>query len=115
MHKGFFEQGFMAYLGHRFPSVFEGTGGIFTRELVENLIRYAHQYEHISKDQFCYFLSDLLPEVEFGEVAAFMEDDCLTSSYGLVEKRRVMEEMDIRIEADGEIFHVFVEGKELYL
>lgn len=115
MKKGFNDKGFMAYMNYQFPSVFSGLGGSFTWELLENLIEYAHKYEQVSKDQFCVFLSDLIPEVEMGEVAAFMEDDYLTASYGIAEKRRVMEEKDIRVEIADGVTHVFVGGEELYL
>ena len=115
MKKGFNNEGFMAYMKYQFPSAFAGDGNSFTRELLENLIEHAHKYEQVSKDQFCEFLADLLPEVEMGEVAAFMEDGCLTTSYGLLEKRRVMDEMGIRVETENGITRVFVRGKELYL
>lgn len=115
MKKGFNDEGFMAYVEYQFPGVFSRSGGSFTRELLENLIEYAHKHEQVGKDQFCDFLSSLLPEMEMGEVAAFMEDDCLTASYGIVEKRRVMEERDIRVEVTDGVTHVFVGGEELYL
>lgn len=115
MKKGFNDEGFMAYMSYAFPDVFTGKGSSFTRDLLENLIEYAHKYEQVSKDQFCVFLSDLIPEVEMGEVATFMDDDCLTASYGIAEKRRVMEEKDIRVEISDGVTHVFVGGEELYL
>lgn len=115
MKKGFNDEGFMAYVEYQFPGVFSRSGGSFTRELLENLIEYAHKHEQVGKDQFCDFLSSLLPEIEMGEVAAFMEDDCLTASYGIAEKRRVMEERDIRVEVTDGVTHVFVGGEDLYL
>ena len=115
MKKGFNDEGFMAYVEYQFPGVFSRSGGSFTRELLENLIEYAHKHEQVGKDQFCDFLSSLLPEMEMGEVAAFMEDDCLTASYGIAENRRVMEERDIRVEVTDGVIHVFVGGEELYL
>lgn len=115
MQKGFNNEGFMAYIAYQFPGVFAGNGSSFTRELLENLIEYAMKYEHVSKDQFCEFLADLLPEVEMGEVAAFMEDGCLTTTYGIAEKRRVMEEKDIQVNVENGVAHVFVNGEELYL
>ena len=97
-------------------SVFSKCGeSSFARDLLENLIEYAHKHEQVSKDQFCEFLADLIPEVEMGEIAAFMEDECLTESYGLAEKRRVMKERNIRVEDDGGVTHIFVNGEELYL
>ena len=115
MKKGFNDEGFMAYVEYQFPGVFSRSGGSFTRELLENLIEYAHKHEQVGKDQFCDFLSSLLPEMEMGEVAAFMEDDCLTASYGIAEKRRVMEERDIRVEVTDGVTHVLVGGEALYL
>lgn len=117
MKKGFNDEAFMAYMTYRFPNIFVEApedSYSFVRELLMNLIEYAHKHEHVSKDQFCMFLSDLIPEVEMGEVAAFMEDNCLTASYGIAEKRRVMEEKDIRAEVVDDVAHVFVDGKELH-
>ena len=51
----------------------------YARQTVLNIIDYAHKHEHISKDQFAYFISDLLPEVEFLEVARFCDDAILTN------------------------------------
>lgn len=112
MKKGFNNEGFIAYMAYQFPSVFAGDGSSFTRGLLENLIEHAHKYKQVSKDQFCEFLAYLLPEVEMGEVAAFMEEDCLTASYGLAEKRRVMDERGIRVESENGITRVFVREKE---
>lgn len=75
MEQGFNKTAFMAYL----ENIFQGFEYSFVRELVENVIAYANKWERVSKDQFAYFVSDMLPEVEFGEVAAFLEDACLTA------------------------------------
>lgn len=114
MKKGFNETAFIAYLEYMFPSVFNRSGSSFIREMVMNLIEYAHKHEQVSKDQFCEFLSELIPEVEMGEVAAFMDDASLTVSYGIAEKRRVMDEKNIVVNVENGITHVFVDGKELY-
>lgn len=74
MEQGFNKTAFMEYL----EKTFGGFENSFLREIVENVIAYANMYERVSKDQFVYFVSDILPEVEFGEVAAFMDDGCLT-------------------------------------
>ena len=79
--KGFDKEKFMGYM----ESVFDLNG--FSRELIENIIDYAHEHEHISKDQFAYFVSDMLPEVEFCEVAGFCEDEILTKN-GIAEKEK---------------------------
>lgn len=75
MRKGFDERGFMAYL----EETFGGFDNCFLRGAVQNVIDYAQKWEHVSKDQFAYFLSDMLPEVEFGEVAMFCDDAILTA------------------------------------
>ena len=58
----------------------------YTRELIENLVNYAENHEHTTRDSLAYFLSDIIPDVEFGDVAAFCRDDILTS-YGLEMKK----------------------------
>lgn len=62
MKKGFNDEGFMAYVEYQFPGVFSRSGGSFTRELLENLIEYAHKHEQVGKDQFCDFLSSRMME-----------------------------------------------------
>ena len=76
MKKGFNQSEFMAYL----ECTFNGFDNSFLRGLVENVIAYGLKWEKVSKDQFCYWVSDMLPEVEFGEVAMFMDDNCLTEN-----------------------------------
>ena len=73
MYKGFDSSGFMKLLEENF------TTDNYARQTVLNIIDYAHKHKHISKDQFAYFISDLLPEVEFLEVARFCEDAILTN------------------------------------
>ena len=72
--KGFDKDEFIKYLAIEF----NGFENSFQRELVENLIDYANVHECVSKDQRVYWLSDIIPEITFGEVAMFMDDDCLT-------------------------------------
>lgn len=76
MENGFNAEKFMAYLEQEF----NGMENCMLRQIVENLIDYGHKHEQVSKDQFVQWLTDMIPEVSFGEVAAFMEDDCLTES-----------------------------------
>lgn len=75
-NKGFDEENFRNYL-IEFYKV-EG----YALELVDNIIQYAHKWEHVSKDQFAEFVSDLLPYIDFAEVAAFCEDEILTKTGG---------------------------------
>lgn len=72
--KGFDRAGFMKYL----EDTFNGFDNSFLRQTVENIIDYAQKWEHVSRDQFAYFLSDMIPEIEFSEVARFCDDDILT-------------------------------------
>lgn len=82
MEKGFDRIAFMEHL----ENTFSGFDNSFLRELVENVLDYATKNEHVGKDKFCYFVSEMLPEVSFGEVAAFCEDGILTA-WGQQEKR----------------------------
>ena len=86
MRKGFDEKGFMSYL----EETFGGVDNCFLRELVQNVIEYAQKWEHVSKDQFAYFVSDMLPEVEFGEVAMFCEDSILTAGGQRVKREAII-------------------------
>lgn len=48
--------------------------------IILSIIHYAYYNENSTLDQFAYFVSDLLPEVEFLEVARFCEDNILTQN-----------------------------------
>lgn len=87
---GFNDVSFMVYL----EKAFNGFDNTFLRGLVGNLVEYGLMHERVSKDQFCYWLSDLLPEVSFGEVAAFMDDECLTTN-GKREKQEAIKDYEI--------------------
>ena len=71
-YKGFNRDGFIEWLEGKYWL------NSFTVELLDNIIDYAHKHEHVSKDMFVYFISDLVPEVEFADVAKFCEDEILT-------------------------------------
>lgn len=71
-NKGFNEKAFTEWLEEKYDL------NSYAVEMVTNIIEYAHKWEHVSKDQLAYFISDLLPEVEFEEVAQFCEDCMLT-------------------------------------
>lgn len=76
MRKGFNFDGFMTWLNEKFSGCLDNQ---WNYKLVENIIEYGFKHEMIAKDQLCYWISDMLPEVEFLEVAGFMEDDHLTN------------------------------------
>lgn len=71
-YKGFNRDGFIEYLEDKYGL------NSFAVALLDNIIEYAHKHEHVSKDQFAYFISDLMPEIEFIDVAKFCEDAILT-------------------------------------
>lgn len=70
--RGFDRNGFFEWIENEFNI------NPFALQLIDNIIEYAHKHEHISKDQFAYFISDLMPEVEFLHVARYCEDSILT-------------------------------------
>lgn len=72
--KGFDRNAFISYLYDNFDMY-----NCFAEDIINNIIDYAHKYEHVSKDQFAYFIADMIPAIEFDEVAAFCEDCCLTN------------------------------------
>lgn len=76
MRKGFNFEGFILWLNEKFSGCLDNQ---WNYDLVENIIEYGFKHEMIAKDQLCYWISDILPDVEFLEVARFMEDDHLTN------------------------------------
>ncbi len=88
---GFNKEKFMDYMKQEFSPM----DNHFTYDMVENLVDYAIQHKSHTKDDLCFFLSDIIPEVEFGEVAIF-EDDANLTNCGLEEKRSfLMRDSDI--------------------
>lgn len=76
----FDKQGFMSYMEEHFPSAFCGLGGGFLRETCGNIIAYGLKHHTHGKDELVYFLKDILPEVEFEEIARFADESILTQS-----------------------------------
>ena len=74
MESGFHKEKFRVYIIDVFHT------NIFSRGMLDNILNYAMRYENSSKDQLCQFLLEMIPEVEFGEVAAFCEDFILTEN-----------------------------------
>jgi hypothetical protein len=72
--KGFDENGFMEWMEtHHILND-------YAKEIIHNIIWYAQTWEHVSKDQLAYFITDMLPGVQVWEVAQFCEDEILTDS-----------------------------------
>lgn len=74
MYNGFDKNGFMNWLKEQFPGVIDA---LWNYCLVENILDYALRDE-VDKDQFAYFISDILPEVDFLDVARFCNRKYLT-------------------------------------
>lgn len=60
-------------------------------QLINNIVCYGMEQKNNAKDQLVYFITDLVPRLDFGEVAAFCDDAHLTN-YGLAEKEKYLEE-----------------------
>jgi hypothetical protein len=69
----------------------EGYSNYYLRTTLENILQYAHRYEHIIKGQFVYFLYDLIPELDVAEIAQFADDDILTNTL-ILEKQEFLRE-----------------------
>ena len=76
----FDKEGFMAYLS----GISAGTDQEWQR-LLEGIIRYGMLYHTEEKDELCWFLSDIIPGLAFGEAAMFASDESL-SPYGRLKK-----------------------------
>ena len=79
--KGFFREAFVTYITENYEC------DNFATELINRILDYARDYEHIGKDDFVRFVSEMIPGVTFGEVAQFADNDILTAK-GIEEKRR---------------------------
>lgn len=44
------------------------------REMIKKVIEYGKEHKQVSKDQFCNWLTDMIPFLSFEEAAMFMED-----------------------------------------
>lgn len=86
---GFDVNGFMEYLARTFNG-FENT---FLRGTIENIINYGLKQKKMSNEQFCYWVSDLLPEVSFGEVAVFLDKNSLCDQHPCTDTRSVAVEV----------------------
>jgi hypothetical protein len=76
--KGFNAGEFYNFLAEKYH--FNRYKDTFTVGLLDNIVGYAHANEHIVKDQFAQFITDMVPGVTFLEVASFCEDKILTDS-----------------------------------
>lgn len=73
MYKGFNRDAFFEWYEENFEV------NPLAISLVNNIIDYAHKWEHVSKNQFCNFIAMMLGVGDL-EVAQFCEDAILTDS-----------------------------------
>jgi len=71
-------------------------------EMIDNIISYALNNKAHTCDEVAYFVSDMIPDVEFKEVAGFCEDKNLTRN-GLAEKQEFLSEHPEYQEQEHEI------------
>ncbi len=76
MIKGFDKDGFMTWLKDEFPGVIDTH---WNYDLVENIIDYALEQKNTGDDELPIFLSSVLPEIEYTEIAKFCDEDLLSS------------------------------------
>ena len=74
MYTNFNQNNFMTWMENEFNL------DNYSIQTILSLVHYAYHYENTSLDQFAYFVSDILPEVEFLDVARFCEDNILTQN-----------------------------------
>lgn len=87
----FDRKGFMEYL----QETFDGFDNSFLRETINKIIDYGESHYSHSLDQLCNFLYATIAEIEFGEIAMFMDDSQLTS-YGRKEKKIMLKKMELK-------------------
>ena len=78
MNKEFDREKFYNWMGEAFG--LDRFRDSYSFQLIENIVEYALKNECISLDQFPEFVSDMLPEVEFLEVARFCGNNMLTDT-----------------------------------
>ena len=68
---------FLQHMFEEFPTVFDNT---FSRTMLENIVNYgtADNFTH-TKNVLYYFLKDMIPEVEPGDLIPFIDKSCLTN------------------------------------
>ena len=74
MYTNFNKNNFMTWMENEFYL------NNYSIQTILSLINYAYVHENTSLDQFAYYISDILPEVEFLDVARFCEDNILTQN-----------------------------------
>lgn len=86
MEKGFDKERFTRYL----EDLYAGNEKAALQSVVGAIVGYALEHCHHSLDQACYFLADILPEIEYADVVMYMDDSMLTH-HGREVKREGLE------------------------
>lgn len=76
MKNGFNKEGFMKWLKEEFLGVIDTH---WSYDLVENIIDYAMENKNTGDDELATFLSSMLPEIEYIEIAKFCDEDMLSN------------------------------------
>ena len=74
MYTNFNQNNFMTWMENEFYL------NNYSIQTILSLINYAYVHENTSLDQFAYYISDILPEVEFLDVVRFCKDNILTQN-----------------------------------
>lgn len=90
-NENFKKKEFMEYLEETFVG-YKGMEGGHLRELVDNLVDFAMEHMSKTRDDVAHFLSGIIPELTFGEVAMFMDESELTE-HGRRERTEAMKRL----------------------
>lgn len=91
IRKGFDRIGFKDYLINKIPGHMDRDALSYFLMYVDKVVDYGFKYERVSKDQFAYWLSDILPDLEVGEAAMFIADSSLTNELQYVKRETYRE------------------------
>lgn len=72
LYKGFKEKEFIRYIINEYEI------DSYALLLLENVINYGQEFQHISKGQFVHFIYDMIPYVELETILRFCCDEILT-------------------------------------
>lgn len=93
---------FLQHMFEEFPTVFDNT---FSRTMLENIVNYgtADNFTHTKNDLY-YFLKEMIPEVEPGDLIPYIDKSCLTNEVSILvssspeRKEKIISEVQDTIE-----------------
>lgn len=77
-YKGFDQDAFYEWVCEEFH--LNKATDTYAFKIMDSIIAFGHKWEHVSKDQFAGYIAQMLPNVDFLDVARFCEDGELTNS-----------------------------------